>query len=310
MTDDRDVRDPRLDALLRTHLPETPPPAVDAAILTAAQRAVDAPRRARLPRATQPWRWWMPLAAAAVIGVIVIGIVPLAPTLVEPPAPKVSDVPAGPPSSSEVSVDSQAARGRSHLDAIKIEPAAPMPKRAAAAPAPARSEKPGAAKPESARPGSPSAQASALASSALSMPRDASGETRSPTPKAVAAPPAAPQLGAARELADRDAAASLQSKTDSAFANRSGTPSPAAGPAADARTSAAASRPDAPFADQRAKKAARTMSADEWIAQIRTLRNEARMTEAERALVDFRAAFGDADARLPKDLRAWAKTVR
>ena len=52
------------------------------------------------------------------------------------------------------------------------------------------------------------------------------------------------------------------------------------------------------------------MSADEWIAQIRTLRNEARMTEAERALVDFRAAFGDADARLPKDLRAWAKTVR
>ena len=54
---------------------------------------------------------------------------------------------------------------------------------------------------------------------------------------------------------------------------------------------------------------AQPRTADEWIARIRTLRSDARLSEAMRALADFRAAFSDADARLPEDLRDWAKTV-
>ncbi len=96
MNDDRDLHDTALDALLRTHSAETPPPAVDAAVLAAAHRAVDGEMRARPARATQPWRWWMPLAAAAAIGVVVIGILPLAPTLVEPTPPATSDAPTTP----------------------------------------------------------------------------------------------------------------------------------------------------------------------------------------------------------------------
>ena len=96
MNDDRDLHDTALDALLRTHSAETPPPAVDAAVLAAAHRAVDGEMRARPARATQPWRWWMPLAAAAAIGVVVIGILPLAPTLVESTPPATSDAPTTP----------------------------------------------------------------------------------------------------------------------------------------------------------------------------------------------------------------------
>ena len=80
--------------------------------------------------------------------------------------------------------------------------------------------------------------------------------------------------------------------------------------AEDARASSSASRPDAALTDQRARQGARSLSPDQWIAQIRALRTEARMTEAAIALAEFRGAFGDADTRLPEDLRAWAKTVR
>ena len=142
----------------------------------------------------------MPLAAAAVIGVVVIGIVPVAPTLVDAPPPP-SEVVAAPP-------------------------AAP-----------------------------------------------------SPTPKTIAAPPAAPQLGAAREFADHGATVTRPAEATTAAAERSMAPSTAA-------------------------------TADEWIARIRPLRNDGRIMEAAHALTDFRAAFIDADSRLPGDLRAWAKTVR
>ena len=56
-----------------------PPPALDQAILAAAHRAVNAgPRDATeaAPLARRPQRWWMPLAAAAVIGVVAIGVDP------------------------------------------------------------------------------------------------------------------------------------------------------------------------------------------------------------------------------------------
>jgi hypothetical protein len=85
VNDHRDPIDPALDALLRAHATESPPAHVDAAILAAAHRAVTgAPRAAR---ATQAWHWWMPLAAAAVIGIVVVGILPLSPAIIDERAP-------------------------------------------------------------------------------------------------------------------------------------------------------------------------------------------------------------------------------
>jgi len=95
MNPDRDPFDPTLDALLRADSVEEPSPDVDAAILAAAHRAVQsAPRETAKPaEATSPWRWWMPLAAAATIGAITIGVLQLAPKEPQPTATIVSDVP-------------------------------------------------------------------------------------------------------------------------------------------------------------------------------------------------------------------------
>ncbi|MFO1303168.1 MAG: hypothetical protein U1F54_05510 [Burkholderiales bacterium] len=68
-------RDPKLEEALRAHLREEPPSALDAKILAAAHQAVASGPRKVGPEATRPQRWWMPLAAAAAIGVIAIGIV-------------------------------------------------------------------------------------------------------------------------------------------------------------------------------------------------------------------------------------------
>jgi hypothetical protein len=84
----------------------------------------------------------------------------------------------------------------------------------------------------------------------------------------------------------------------------------AASPPPAASAPAIVARPDAGMADRSEPQAARPQNVEEWIAQIRTLRDEARTAEALRALAGFRAAFSDADARLPEDLREWAKTVR
>jgi hypothetical protein len=68
-------RDPELEKLYREHSREEPSSALDARILAAAHRAVDSGPRKAGAEATRPQRWWMPLAAAAAIGVIAIGVV-------------------------------------------------------------------------------------------------------------------------------------------------------------------------------------------------------------------------------------------
>ena len=82
--DNNDLRDPRLDAAWRAASNEKPPAALDDAIRAAARREVGAgpqPSAAPItsvPQALRPERWWMPLAAAATIGAIAIGILQLA----------------------------------------------------------------------------------------------------------------------------------------------------------------------------------------------------------------------------------------
>ena len=88
-------RDAALDAAWRAHSRDEPPAHLDTAILAAAHRAVGAgPRDARTAaaEATSPQRWWMPLAAAATIGAIAIGVLQLAPRDTSPTEPTVSDM--------------------------------------------------------------------------------------------------------------------------------------------------------------------------------------------------------------------------
>ena len=79
---DREPIDPALDAMLRDHSAEAPPAHVDAAILAAAHRAVASSPRASSRR---HWRLWVPLAAAATVTAVVVGLRPG-----ETPAPEVA----------------------------------------------------------------------------------------------------------------------------------------------------------------------------------------------------------------------------
>jgi hypothetical protein len=109
--DPNDLRDPRLDAAWRAASNEEPPAALDDAIRAAARREVKAgpqPSGAPItsvPQSLRPERWWMPLAAAATIGAIAIGILQIAnPDKVIAPAHDkaiVSDMPSSPSSTTE-----------------------------------------------------------------------------------------------------------------------------------------------------------------------------------------------------------------
>jgi len=116
MSTDTD-RDPALAAVWREHSTEAPPPEVDAAILAAAHRAAASAPRGRGPRA---WRWAVPLAAAAVIAVIVVGVKPPSQTMVDESVQSATDMPAAP--------------------APKPQVAAPLRKESAAAPAEERAK--------------------------------------------------------------------------------------------------------------------------------------------------------------------------
>jgi len=95
-------RDPRLDTAWRVHSTEAPSTSIDATILAAAHRAVASAPHAtsKVPAATQAWAWWMPLAAAAAIGAMAIGVIQLMPHPHDDSAAIVSDTPADAPSGS------------------------------------------------------------------------------------------------------------------------------------------------------------------------------------------------------------------
>jgi len=308
MNDDRDLHDTALDALLRTHSAETPPPAVDAAVLAAAHRAVDGEMRAGPARATQPWRWWMPLAAAAAIGVVVIGILPLAPTLVEPMPPATSDAPsrpAAPPPSGTQPIE--AARPGAQ--------GTPM----ARVPFPSATDRMSVKRDAAAtreRDESATKAGSALSRPYMEMyrvppePPAAEQDRRANATGAVGAmPQAAPAPQAIRPQQEAAAPAPATQVPQEAYAQppRQGS---AAALTQPARSPEVLPRTDAMSLEDRQKvAAAQPRTVDEWFALIRKLRSENRVPDAIRALADFRAAFSDADARLPEDLRDWAKTV-
>ena len=277
MNGDRDCRDAVLDAIMREHMDEAPPAHVDTAILAAARRAVaNAPHAIESTKARQAWRWWMPLAAAAAIGVVAIGVMPLAPVSAPETPAAVSDSPAS-SASSDAAVHSKIDNSES-ADASNDQPRALRKEARSRSGAPPAPPRPAGAPPPSAPQPTPPPPSTALL--AASPPSNA----------AVAPPPSADQLAAppatSAPLAAREARRPMNG---------------AAG---------AAALPEPAQQALRDREGPERADASSWIARIRALRAQGNAAEAAGELARFREAFDDADARLPEDLRAWAASLR
>jgi hypothetical protein len=239
MNPERDHVDPAIDALLRAHSAEMPPAELDAAILAAARRAVQsAPREAESnAEATRPWRWWMPLAAAATIGAIAISVLQLAPKQPDATSTIVSDTPP--------------------IVAVPAQPSAPPA-------APAERDK------------AEAPRAKVRSDRAAEAPAARAEAERAPAPET---------FPAANDKPKRESAANAAGTVQRS----------AAAPAAIAKSA---------LADASARSAA------EWVERIHAFVGEGKLVEAAQELTAFRAAYVDADARLPAELQAWAATVK
>jgi len=349
MTTDPD--DPERDAAVakawREHSAELPPAHLDAAILAAARRAVgSAPadatedatgNAAARPRgATSPQRWWMPLAAAATIGAVAIGILQVVPqdhVVSDMRAPSVSDTPA-PASSAASSVAPSAPRDALAPSERKDAPRALAESVAPHSPAnivPPPATPPPAVSRTNVAPAQPAPkilaqrEADKVAAPGASMepapqpfPADkkrASDESGFAQDRAgaagsiAAAPSASPPTEPQRALADAAPPPSPDAAATRAPARM------AAARDERQRNEAAQSAPAAAGAKALAKTYAESTSGkpddiDAWIVRIRKLHDDGKLAEAAKELVALRAAIPDADHRLPPELRAWAATVK
>lgn len=322
-------RDPALDAAWREHSAELPPSALDAAILAAAHRAVGSAPQVASPRAaeaTSPQRWWMPLAAAATIGAVALGLVQTMPHQDAVTSPVVSDMPAraqerdavAPPGTPPLAREAAKPDVREPATVVAQAPAAAPPSAPMKATAPALSPAPApmaAAPPPQPFP----AEKKAEAAEPADLKENRAQERADAQPMPAVPPAVAPKLsvpatvgstlaaappGAAPAPAPAmDASAPMRQRNESAAA----TGALALGKSA-ARMDAAPSAASPP-APQSAGAAA-AVDVDAAIARIRKLHDEGKLADAARELVALRAAIPDADARLPRYLRAWAATVK
>jgi hypothetical protein len=306
--DPRDaLRDPAVDAAWRAASREAPPPALDAAILAAARRAAHAgPLR---PRAANRYgRWWWPLAAAATLGAVAVGILQLAepdkivapsagPAALTdmPPAVPTAPTPqgaAGGPAAAPAAPSASHRAQRMLPQAAKVAPAAP----AALAPEPARER---AADDTRFRTGQ-----AATSEAVAAKPANAA-------PQKFAAPPAEQRPQAADESAQGARPAPASPERGALAPAPPASPYPAGAARSDAagRDGQPALRKSAAQAASGAGGAASPVAAAppvaEWIALIRDLRTQGHAAEAARELAAFRAAHADAQQLLPPDLRDW-----
>jgi len=323
MTHDPDnpERDPVLDVAWREHSTEMPPARLDAAILAAAHRATgstpqpvpaqeNGTRTADVgvkPRAaTRPQRWWMPLAAAATIGTVALGVLQTMPQHESVIAPTVSDMPAG-------TVERPAALPDAPRDMLQPKEKRDAPSTLAEA--------------DVAR--APAAAAPPPAPSTAGARKQAAKVAAPPAPDSTAPPPApfaaAPQPFPAEKQADSGASAEstdMKSRSRAALATEPAAAPPvaqypelarkderqrseplqsapaAAGAMALGKTAANSARP------------ARDNDIDAWIVRIHKLHDEGKLADAANELRALRQANPEADGRLPPELRAWAATVK
>jgi hypothetical protein len=322
-------RDRRIDATWNAASTEEPPPALDAAIRAAARRAVDArPARER----SRTWRY--PLAAAAVVALLAIGIVQLTPPEQVAPTTVAEIEPAPGGASKDIARSTQEAKQDAQPPAAVSAPTPPAPappaqphaqaaaKRAERAPSPPATR--GAAR----QPETVKGEVEALDKLARAEPKV---EPATPAPPAATAaktappmsepfPAAAPERGDAPRAAEQTPAIAAAQRPAAAAA-----PEPAREGVARQRKALASDEAHAPEergvssatplppraslqadATQVSAAKARTKDArvDEWIKRIRDLKREGRAEEAAKELAAFRTAYGTrADALLPADLR-------
>ena len=318
--------DPRVGDAWREASSEEPSAAVDAAILAAARQEVSARPEtlaaweAREVRASRR-RWW-PLAAAATVAAIAVGVVQLTPSdKVASPATEtatVSDVPSpaakpdalaaasapqppAPPSATAPTSASASASGPS--------PTAPPVSK----PAPPQSRKEKSARSDDVR---PNAGAPKVEAQQRSGPAAASAEPSQREQPAAPAPskqPAAPAFAstpdpfpAATKAPAENATAGAQAAASPPMSAQLAPPAAPAAPtpAPPLAKTAAAPAADSGAADARGKDRKPLPVAD-WIALIRRLRAESKTDEAARELAAFRAAHPDHEKLLPPDLRDW-----
>jgi hypothetical protein len=310
-------RDRRVDAAWSAASREKPPPSLDAAIRAAARRAVDA-----VPRPKRDKHWWYPLAAAATVAVLAVGIIQLTPP--EQVAPTiVADMAVAPREANK-----DVARPLAPADTKIVEPSAAI---TAAAPPPATPSPPAQA---------PARRAQMAASGSLARESAEAPATERDTPEQspaarrelpaqdklasaksdaaaanTAASPAAEVPGTAAPPRSEPfpAAAAPEPQREAYAEERKPTPNTPAGAAATrvARSAAATNAEEAQTkskvatTDEAKAKEASARSVEEWIKRIRDLKNEGRLDEAAKALAAFRNEYGErADALLPADLRA------
>lgn len=344
--DDPVPRDSRLDAAWRAASNEEPPAALDAAIRAAARREVGAkPQSLSAQAATHARRRWWPLAAAATVAVIAIGVVQRAghDELGTPPgggSAVVTDMPA--PAAKSAAESAQSAREATpdaRADAVSSggNSAAPGGARVAPVPAPPttrnadpapRAEAPGRAAPNTSSLLEKKTEPAPRDAAALPEPfpaaspkpdattaRDATtpaspaGEIAAAAPAAQASTPSAPE---AQRPVERGSAQRQEAAASSKLAAPT-SPPPAASFADSARPpeqSALRSAPIAKTATAGAAQEARItdrapLPIPDWIALIRRLRDEGKTADATRELAAFRTAHADHERLLPPDLRDW-----
>jgi hypothetical protein len=355
MRADNDFVDPRFNAAWRRVSREEPPAALDDAIRAAARREVGARPQdvAQVPLAKRPQRWWFPLAAAATIGAIAIGllqlstperiapldeprvvsdipagakeIAPASPQVVAPPSPPVDVAPA-PAAKSEAPKTPAAARDVARRQAPRANEASS----ARAEPKPFPAEKPDARE-QAAQP--PKVEAVAPPPLPAQPTVDEQRERRAVAPEPTFAQQSADERRA-RQAAEEPSITLKSRLAREPLAGQAATPgrsAPAASAAPAAEGAIAATAPSAPVAaapppmaaptragakvaadradsiDALAKSRA-TMSAPDWIALMRRLRDERRYDELSREIAAFRSLYG-IDA-LPPDLRDVAPAAR
>jgi hypothetical protein len=313
-------RDRRLDAAWSAASREEPPPALDAAIRAAARRAVDA-----APGSRRNKHWWYPLAAAATVAVLAVGIVQLTPP--EQVAPTIVADRATAPREAQKDVERRSAAVETTPASSPVATSATAPP-AAPAPAAERPAKPapgiaaGTLASERARVAAPKElKKQALEAKRELAPQDKlasatqeiAAANTAPAPPAVAAAPAAPSRS------EPFPAAPVPESRRDAYQEEgrqaANAPAGAAAPQVQRSASGASAEPaqvqsrveaaKVAHADEAKAKDASARSVEEWIKRIRDLKNEGRLDAAAKELAAFRAAYGErADALLPADLRA------
>ena len=291
MNADREFDDPALAALLDEASHDTPSPAVDAAIRAAAHRAVSDGARDHSGASARSWRWWMPMAAAAVIGGVVIGVAPFAPNIPEVPS-VVSD---SPDAKSPVTPARDARRSEADMRQPSLESGT------------------------GAQGGAPSTEGSAHSVERrlpTTLRQERASEARRKVEREASAPPAevSKRAGAPSPSAPEQF---VPPPSESSRSGNGAQQNGALAPRAPGEASHdGAFVPRAPAANRAAKAEGKqdvgetpSRSSDEWIARIRALRAQGQLPEARGELDRFRGAYPDADARLPDDLRAWAAAI-